>query len=484
MEISIKRRIINTFNRLPRSVQKGTAAALRRIPNNLVLGRDYAAVRRLLDETREFDRERVREYQFERFREIYTHAVRNIPFYTKWYGEHGLDENSVQSPEDIAALPLLDKERVRRHLEEMTWPDFPEKKRVRTKTGGTTGFPMVFYVERAGVQAQYAFMHDLWKRVDFRPRDRMISMARSEYNLKRGGLRQFFNPRDNLVCVSLDDLNRGTVKKYVDFFREIRPRFLLIYSSTLFILTQLMREAGLSLPPLRAILLHAQKQLAGQREIIERDTGCPQFLHYGQAERVILAAPCEHSRDYHVVPEYGWTELVDRDGGVIEGAGRAGELVGTGFFNRVMPLIRYRTGDFAQRRENQDCPCGRPQEILSGLRGRAQHFLVLPDGSYKGCDPGVGIFSLFAEYGRGFQLVQEEPGKITVRLAPLASNPPDYQQKIRPALQDQYFGPLEFEIVETDELELTDSGKPRFLIQKLKTPMEKDRSVTYWLDDE
>lgn len=484
MTKSIKRTVIDSFHKLPRPIQKGAASAFSLLPLDLSMGKGYAHTRRLLKETREFDRERLREFQFERFQEVYRHAIRNIPFYKNWYGEHGLNEESVRSPGDIASLPLLSKSHVRKHLEEMTWPEIPGNKRRRCKTGGTTGEPVVVHLTRFNIQSQYAFMHNIWSRVGYKPRDLMLSFCRSEYSRPRDGLLQFYNPKDNVLCVSLDFLNPGTVAQYAALVHEMRPDFLLIYSSTMFIFSQLLREAGISLPPMKAVLIHAQKQLAGQREIIEETLGCPVFLHYGQAERVILASPCEFTRDYHVVPEYGWTELIDENDRPIEDSGRVGELVGTGFFNRVMPLIRYRTGDLALWRRDQSCPCGRPHDILAELKGRTQHFLVLADGSFKGTDPGVTIFSLFAEYGRGFQLVQEVPGKVTVRLAPLRSNPPDYQEKIRPRLQKQYFGPMEFEIVETEDLELTASGKPKFLIQRLKSPGENDASITYWKDEE
>lgn len=481
MSLSPKRVAIQAFHRMPRTVQRGAAAACRLLPLGASMGKGYDFVRRLLRGTRDFDRRRLLEFQFERFREIYRHAVREIPYYRKWYGEHGLDENSLRSPDDIASLPLLNKDRVRGNLEDLTWPDFPRSRVFPCKTGGTTGNPVVVNFARFNIQAQVAFVHNLWGRIGFRPRDFTAIFCRNEYSMPRDGLLQFYNIRDNILCLSLDYLKIDLVEKYIRVFHEMRPDYLMTFPATMFIFAQMVRELGASLPPMRGVMCHAQKFLPGQRRVLEEVFGCPVYSHYGQAERVILGGECEYSQDYHVVPEYGWTEIVDGEGNPISKPGRVGELVGTGFHNRVMPLIRYRTGDLACFRKDQSCRCGRPHLILDRLKGRIQEFLVMADGTLKGATAGSPQFGIFVEYARGFQLVQEVPGRVEIHIVPRRDNPPGYRKKMREELQ-KYFGPIEFEVVETGSLEKTASGKPRFLIQKLKTP-QSEGSETFWLDD-
>ena len=61
-----------------------------------------------------------------------------------------------------------------------------------------------------------------------------------------------------------------------------------------------------------------------------------------------LAGECECSKNYHIFFEYGYFELVDENGNVIEDANKQGEIVVTSFEMTAMPLIRYKTGDFAE----------------------------------------------------------------------------------------------------------------------------------------
>jgi phenylacetate-CoA ligase len=256
------------------------------------------------------------------------------------------------------------------------------------------------------------------------------------------------------------------------------------YAASIFIFSQIVRELNMSLPKFTAIFCHSQKMLPGQREKIEEIFGGRVFTHYAQAEKVILAAECEYSHDYHIVPEFGYAELLDSNGQIIKSPNVTGELVGTGFYNKIMPLIRYKTGDLGAYREEQNCRCGRPHIILATLRGRTQDFLILKDGTMKGTAAGARAFFIFAEYCRGFQLMQETPGKVEVRIVPKSDNPPDYKEKIYKEIKEKFFGEIEIEIVETSNLEKSHSGKPKFLIQKLKTPKNHEESITYLIPEE
>lgn len=481
--MSLKRELNNLFARSPGFIQKGAVWVFSRLPHEYRYGKGYAYIEKLLESTSKFDRSQIQKFQFDRFLSIYKHALNNIPFYKKWYGQYGLNKNSIKSPEDISKIPTLTKDIVRKNLKDMLWPSFPKKWMTLSRTGGTTGQPVKFYMAKYNYQMHRAFIYNVWKRNGYEPFDFKIILGRSEYFTHRSGIRQFFYPRDNFLCLALYDIDKEVIKKYIEIIKKEQPKFFLGFPGTIFIFAQIVRELKSTLPKLKGVFLYAQKLLAGQREVIEGVFGCRVFTHYGMAERIILAAECEYSKDYHIVPEYGLTELIDNDGKVINAPNVVGELVGTSFYNKVMPLIRYRTADLAAYRESQTCPCGRPHRILSGLKGRTQDFLVLSDGTLRGTAPGAPIFFIFSEYCRGFQFVQEVPGKVEIRVVPRGDNPPDYIEILRKELKDKYFGPMEFEIIETSDLIKSASGKPKFLIQKLKTPRNHEESVTYLVEE-
>lgn len=485
MNTSFKHLLAASFENSPEFLQQLIARGFSKLPYRQRCGKGYAYTKKLLTETKEFDREKIREFQFGRFLSIYKHALNNIPFYKRWYGEHGLNQNSIKSPEDIAKIPMLTKEIVRGNSKDLILPSFPPKKISVSRTGGTTGQPLQIYMAKYTYKLYSAFIDDIWKRIGYEPSDLKIILAQSEYLRLIDGIHQHYNPRKNFLCLSISELTKDMVKKYIEIFKNKSPKFLVGYSATIFILAQIIRELKANVSPFIGIFCHSHKLLPGQREILEDVFGGRVFSHYGLAERVILAAECEYSHDYHIVPEYGYTELINGKGEVIKTPGVSSELVGTNFYNKVMPLIRYRTGDLAAYREDQSCECGRPHTILSHLIGRTQDFLVLEEGTLKGTTPGVPVFSIFADYCRGFQFVQELPGLVEIRIVPKSNNPKDYKEIIAKELKEKYFGSLKFKLVETSNLEKTSSGKIKFLIQKLQTPLDhQEESITYWTTED
>jgi phenylacetate-CoA ligase len=82
------------------------------------------------------------------------------------------------------------------------------------------------------------------------------------------------------------------------------------------------------------------------------------FLGYGMSERVADATECEQHCGYHVSMEYGIFELLDQQNRPVTEPGKSGVVVGTGFHNNVMPLIRYQMfecGTYA----DEKCACKR-----------------------------------------------------------------------------------------------------------------------------
>src|SRR5690606_15009188 len=69
-------------------------------------------------------------------------------------------------------------------------------------------------------------------------------------------------------------------------------------------------------------------------------------------------------------PDYGFFELVDEQGRAVNTPGMTGEITGTTLNNIGMPLIRYRTGDYAEYLGDH-CPhCGRRMPVLRRIMGR------------------------------------------------------------------------------------------------------------------
>lgn len=96
-------------------------------------------------------------------------------------------------------------------------------------------------------------------------------------------------------------------------------------------------------------------------ERLRQRYGCPVIDLYAMTEAGIIAAGVGHG--HQVLAPDLWVEILDENGEPVP-PGTRGEITLTGGRNPFLPLLRYRTGDFA----SLDCTDGK--RVLVGLEGR------------------------------------------------------------------------------------------------------------------
>jgi phenylacetate-CoA ligase len=194
--------------------------------------------------------------------------------------------------------------------------------------------------------------------------------------------------------------------------------------------------------------------------------GCPYFSCYGHSEKLVLAAECEQSTDYHVWPTYGYFELLDEAGQPVTTPGQRGEIVGTGFINTVMPFIRYRTGDEATYVGRRCDACGREHTILREIRGhRPQEVLIAADGSEIPWAAMV-MHDRTYDHVRQFQFRQDAPGQAVLRVVPGEGFGDEDRRRIRSNLDRKLDGRVNFTIELVESIPLSPRGKAIYVDQQ------------------
>ena len=131
-----------------------------------------------------------------------------------------------------------------------------------------------------------------------------------------------------------------------------------------------------------------------------------------------MASVCPEGGRYHIHCENVLVEILD-DAGKVCAPGTVGHLIVTSLNNRIMPLIRYDTGDLAEAVDGP-CPCGRTLPAFQRIHGRYRRTAYLPPGTYQ-------LWMTFREtvpemppelleYVRRFQLHQFLDGSFELRL--------------------------------------------------------------------
>lgn len=255
----------------------------------------------------------------------------------------------------------------------------------------------------------------------------------------------------------------------VRLLKSYRPRFLHAYPSTAMILAGYVRDHSLQdAMPFKALLIGSENILEAQRGFLEETFSCPVYTWYGHSEKCILGGECEVSRDYHLFPQYGITELVDENGKVITGPGVPGQLVGTSLITHSMPFIRYLTDDWAQWSTSPACACGRNYPRLQKVVGRwNQEVLVGRSGalfSMAALNLHSHIYAKIAQ----FQFYQDTPGEALLKLVPGRSYTAEDEQGVRAEFQRKIGHDINLRFEHVEAIPSTARGKYKFVDQKLQ----------------
>jgi phenylacetate-CoA ligase len=434
------------------------------------MGRKFRQVRRVLNASEDFGPEQLRAYQVRQLRQVLDVAFTRVSFYVEWARREGANAEDFREPEDVRRLPLVSKDMIRDNRRAFTDPSRSRLTYSTDSTGGTSGRPFEFLTDNQSYRMEQAFISHLWERAGYwLMAPKATLRGRPVINPKTGN-KWAYNPIHNELNLSIYQMTKPNLPDYVGACARFGVRFLHGYPSAVSVLADFLvnhEDHKNRFPPLKAVFGASEGLRPGQRELIEEAFGCRLFTWYGMSERVILAGECEGSHFYHCFPQYGITEIIDAEGRSITEPGVEGELVGTGFLNRVMPFIRYQTGDYSSWVAGP-CPgCHRRHPLLNKVHGRwLQEQMVGKNGQLISVTALNMHGRVFANIER-YQFYQDTPGKGELRLLPGEGFKQNDLGRIARALDEKIKGVLELEIKLVDSLPLTPGGKGIYLVQKL-----------------
>ncbi len=355
-----------------------TVNGLRNILIKRVLS-PYAKYKDFLQESQWWAEGQLAEYQLEQLSTTIKNAYAGVPYYRGLFDIYDVRPENIRSLNDIANLPILEKEDVRRHHAEMVSRAQIFPVLYKCHTSGTTGKPLTLYRDLRNVGFEHAILARQWQWAGLGRNERYATLKGEITSPARISIGRYWeqSPAENKLILSSYHLSAKTVDQYLAALRKNKILGIEGYPSSIYALARFLLERDMQLP-MKAILTTSETLTQKQKSAIEKAFACRVFDYYGMAERVAAIHTCEHGR-YHLVPEYSLVEFIKTD--------RLGdgclELVGTSFNNRAMPLIRYRTGDIVKP-GNEQCPCGRAYPVVKSIIGRKDDYIVTPSGKLVG----------------------------------------------------------------------------------------------------
>ncbi|HET6514849.1 MAG TPA: hypothetical protein VFG09_06770 [Thermodesulfovibrionales bacterium] len=402
--------IIRKFVESNHAIERLVREALERLPLGLRYGISYGQTFRhwlaFLRESEQWSRERLETYQVEHLKDLLVHTAKNVPYYMKLFREYGFEPARVQNLDDIKDLPYLDKETVRTARSEFIAQNIPESKLITVKTSGTTGIPLCLYGTKETEEKHWATVVHLWSRTGYHPGARTVFF---ESTSRENSKEPFpWQKSGNRLIISSSHLVEPWIDRFIEMINRFRPEYAVGFPHTIAAFFSYVKNRKRTMcGSLKSIITVAEQIYPWQKELIETAAGARVFLDYGLVEKAIHGGGCEHADAYHFYPQYGLTEYAPL-------RNESHELVGTGFINYTMPLIRYRTGDICRGLRKGCGACGRPYDTAAAIDGRLCDFLVTADGRVVSAH--LTIDREVLEHIERFQLYQEKAGEVELRV--------------------------------------------------------------------
>ncbi len=458
----------NLWEKTPPAVKSTLALVLDAVPSTVFLGRRFREILNYCHTAETWTVDQVRDHQIECLRDLVTLAYDKSPFYRAHFDAAGVHPTELKTLEDLAAWPTIDKRVVREHLEALCTESPAGRGIDCVSTGGTGGEPLKFYIGAERSAFEYAHLVAGWQRIGFQLSDRLAVFRGEAIRPDRQGLRHYYDPILKRHGYSNFHMSDEDLARYVDHVASIGRCFLHVYPSSVTALTAYLRRHGRPAPGnIQGILAGSEKVCETDRRRSEEVFGVPYHSWYGHSEKSILGAECRESTDYHMWPTYGICELIDETGAVVTTPGQEGEVVATGFMNRVMPFIRYRTGDYATYVGQTCSACGRAHMVIRDVQGhRTQEMVVGANGGLISWT-ALNMHDTTFEDVRQFQLRQEEPGRAVLRVVPAAGYGDAVARRILENLGRKLDGQIQLTIEVTDSIPLTARGKVTYVDQRL-----------------
>lgn len=276
---------------------------------------------------------------FDLIEDLVNHSIQNTEAYCNLYQSNGR-LCSIKRYEDFRSLPLVDKSFLRSHdLQKRSSSRFSLKK---SNTGGTSGQPLEFFIERLAYAREWSHMHMIWRTLGYHYRDAKLTIRGCnigdqfyKYNFHQNEfLINAYCPLEPFLDVCRDLIRNGKIKwihgypsAIYSFLKELESLDEAIFYELLGVV--------------EGVFLGSEFPAPLYRNFLQDYCGLKTISWYGHSEMAILAPERDPgSGVYWPLYSYGFAEALKK--------GESYHLVGTSYFNYASPFIRYDSGDLIE----------------------------------------------------------------------------------------------------------------------------------------
>ena len=408
----------------------------------------------------------IRDLQWTRLQELLHHAYQASPWHRDRFERLGISPGDIRTREDFKKLPALTRDDINAFRDRMLSRDYTKRVYLH-RTGGSTGQPLQFYVNRESYEWRvavtlrgygWAGCHDGEKQfyVWGAPIGNVPFLKRA-----KASLHNLFLQRS---VFSSFRFSEPAIRQCIREINLFRPQTIIGYTGALCLLAQYLMEHPQKVFYPSAVITGAEGVRDAQRQIIQKGFRAPVFASYGSREFMLIGMECSEHNGLHLNADNLFVEVVPPEDSADSGSS-AGEILITDLHNFGMPFVRYKIGDLAVE-TNRVCRCGRGLPLLERVEGRILDLIRTPDGRIV---PGEFFPHLMKEFDcvKQFQVVQKRMDALEIKLVLQGNGAGQGIKEIERHVKERLGDRTDVNIVVVPEIPLTGSGKFRVTVSEL-----------------
>jgi phenylacetate-CoA ligase len=368
------------------------------IPYNIRLGHVYDDFKRLIDSSEIIQKNT----QISLVDELVRFAYTNTTFYKEFYDKQGYVPGKIDSLNQLNEIPIVTKtDLFKVPLDDRSVKSIALKK---CNTGGTTGQPLDFYIEKSAYAREWAHMHAIWATLGYCYNQNKITIRGKNIGFKF--YKYNFNQNEFLINAysplveNIEEFRNLVKKRNIQWIHGYPSS---VYSFLLELEKLDSKIFDQFISRIKGVFLGSEFPAPQYRKYIESYCGLKTISWYGHSEMAVLAYEKEPgSGNYYPFQSYGIAEAVPEDAYY--------RLVVTSIYNYATPLIRYDTGDFIEPIFKNGL-----MEYFRIKEGRNSEFVVDKNGR------NISLTALiFGRHHKAFDFVEHiqvrqiMPGKIDI----------------------------------------------------------------------
>jgi len=324
----------------------------------------------------------LRKLEADNFRKTTSYVYQHSKFYKRKFDERQIRPEKVKRPEDLGDF-FTSAEDIRQNVQEFVCakPDTAYE-----TTGTTSKQPKRVYFSRNEIkEAGWAGAVGLWG-VGVRPQDRVASAFDTSFWVSGPVLQASC---ETIGCFHVE-AGRINPEEFYERLKDYGITVIVGDPSWLLGLTEIAERKGLrhneggQAWPLKLLIGGGENVTESMRQHVESVWKADFLLSYGQTEAFGAIGMESRDKDGYQLNEFhNFFEIInpDKDG--------YGELVYTTLNRRVMPLVRYRSGDITKFLEphppksaaDRNSPHGLPGRRIAKLKGRVDEWTATAMGN-------------------------------------------------------------------------------------------------------